>query len=184
MKRNNFIFTVAVLILSTALNVNAQSYLTENGKAVFYSNVPLYTFSGESEYLVGLIDLENDIVDFYLDLTTLDSGLDKRDRDMQEVLNTDKYPFAEFYGNLISDFDPTLMDTQQVIVKGDFTIHGIKRKAEISGKLTPSEKGLHLYAKWILRLEDHEIIPPKLLFIKVDQEQELEIKAMLKQKES
>ncbi|MFN1833835.1 YceI family protein [Balneola sp. MJW-20] len=179
-----FRYLAIVLFLILPAQADAQLYRTDNGKAVFYSKVPLYTFSGESKYLVGQIDPDKKIVDFYLDLTTLDSGLEKRDRDMREVLETDEYPFAEFYGELISDFNPGLKDTQNVLVKGDFTIHGVTKEMEIKGKLTPSDEGIHLIAKWIVRLEDHDIIPPKLLFVKVDQEQEIEIETLLKPKEN
>lgn len=173
------LFTILLFCLP-GTELFAQKFLTREGTAIFHSNVPLYSFSGSSPYLVGMINTENKIVDFYLDLTTLDSGLEKRDRDMKEVLETDSYPFAEFYGEMISEFDPALQDTQQVKVKGEFKIHGVSRKVEIPGKLTPSDEGIHLYATWILKLEDYDIIPPKLLFVKVDQEQRIEIEGMLK----
>lgn len=161
-------------------SVSAQSFKTEEGKAVFHSRVPLHTFTGESDRLVGLINLETGTVDFYLDLATLETGIGKRDRDMKETLEVEEYPFAEFFGKLTTDFDPAVTDTQNVTVKGDFKIHGVEREVEISGKLLNKGDSLLLKAGWMLRLEDYDIIPPKLLFVKVDQEQKIEISAELK----
>jgi polyisoprenoid-binding protein YceI len=169
--------------LVLVISANAQSYFTEKGTAIFHSKVPLHTFSGTSERLTGLINLEDGTVDFYLDLETLDTGNAKRDKDMLLTLETDSYPFGEFYGTLKSDFDAQLMEAQEVAVEGTFKIHGKEQKVVITGTLTPAENTLVLSAGWILKLADYEIEPPSLLFIKVDQEQEIEINAVLTLKE-
>lgn len=161
----------------------AQSYYTENGSATFYSEVPLHTFNGSSDYLTGKINLDNGIIDFYLDLTTLETGIAKRDRDMRETLETDKYPFAEFYGELVTPFNPD-SSAQEVTVKGSFKIHGVKKDTSYTGTLEMTPQGLKLSAKWVLELEDYNIEPPSLLFVKVDQEQRIEIEALLKKMEN
>lgn len=170
---------IACLIF-TGISVQAQTYMTESGTATFYSDVPLHTFSGSSDYLVGQVNLESKIVDFYIDLTTLDTGIEKRDRDMLETLETDKFPFAEFYGELQSDFDPDVSGPQEAVVEGTFKIHGVERETNYTGTLEMTPDGLLLKASWVLLLEDYDIVPPSLLFIKVDQEQKIEIEALLK----
>lgn len=157
----------------------AQSYMTEEGRAVFHSEVPLHTFSGNSDNLTGLINLENKKVDFYIDLTTLQTGIKKRDRDMKETLETEKFPFAEFIGTLASDFNPDSAAEQTVSVEGEFKIHGVSREVTIDGTLQMKPEGLLVKANWVLRLEDYDIVPPSLLFVKVDQEQKIEIEALL-----
>ncbi len=176
---------VLFTILSLAFSISAysQSYFTDSGTAVFHSKVPLHTFSGSSQNLTGLIDLENGTVDFYIDLETLDTGNGKRDKDMRLTLETEKYPFAEFFGTITSDFDPTLQEAQDVVVEGVFKIHGKEQNIQVNGQLTPDGDTITLKAGWILLLEDYEIEPPKLLFIKVDQEQEIELNATLTIKE-
>lgn len=177
-----FLLTAAILIstITGIQTLSAQSFKTEKGTAVFHSRVPLHTFSGESGNLVGLINLETGTVDFYLDLATLETGIGKRDRDMKETLEVEEYPFAEFFGELITEFDPAVPDTQNVTVKGKFKIHGVEREVEIAGTLLSKDESLVLNAGWTLRLEDYDIVPPKLLFVKVDQEQKIEISAELK----
>ncbi len=174
------LITTLFFVFLIVPSLHAQAFLTENGTAIFHSEVPMHTFSGSSEHLTGKIDLDNNIVDFYIDLTTLKTGIEKRDRDMRETLETDKYPFAEFYGQLISDFNPDSSGAQKVIVEGTFKIHGVEQKKQFTGTLEMTPDGLLLKANWVLRLEDYDIVPPSLLFVKVDQEQKIEIEALLK----
>ena len=174
---------LTVFVLAISISGYSQSYFTDSGTAVFHSKVPLHTFSGSSENLTGLIDLENGTVDFYLDLETLDTGNGKRDKDMKLTLETEKFPFGEFFGKLTSDFDPALTEAQDVTVEGVFKIHGKEQNVKINGQLTPNGDQLILTAGWILKLKDYDIEPPSLLFIKVDQEQEIELNATLTIKE-
>lgn len=175
----NLIVTIILFFLVVPC-LNAQTYMTDSGTAIFHSTVPMHTFSGTSEYLTGQINLDQNIVDFYLDLTTLETGIEKRDRDMRETLETDKFPFAEFYGELISDFNPDFSGAQEAVVEGTFKIHGVERDTQFSGTLQMKPEGLLLKASWVLMLEDYDIVPPSLLFVKVDQEQKIEIEALLK----
>lgn len=167
---------VGVLWPATA---TAQVYMTESGTAEFTSSLPAITFTGESDHLVGRIDIRQDVVDFYLDLTTLDTGIGKRDKDMRETLETDDYPFAEFYGTLETQLDAGIPRAQPVTVVGDFTIHGVTRRIEIDGTITPSDEGLRVEAEWELNLNDYDIKPPSLLIIKVDEVQQIRIDALL-----
>jgi len=169
------------LFLFICSNVsNAQEYMSESGTAIFHSQVPLHSFTGSSDFLTGLVNLEDGTIDFYLDLTTLDTGIQKRDRDMKETLETGKFPFAEFFGSLSTDFNPNDTSEQPVKVKGDFKIHGVSREVTIDGTLQMKPEGLLVTANWVLELEDYDIVPPSLLFVKVDQEQKIEIEALLK----
>lgn len=178
MNTRSFFSLIACALLAVT-GVQAQSFYTETGEVTFHSKVPLHTFSGSSGNLTGLINLEDKTVDFYVDLETLDTGNGKRDKDMRLTLDTEKHPFAEFFGTLISDFDPGLNEAQEVEVEGEFKIHGQKQKIVVKGTLTPEDGHLTLKAGWTLLLEDYDIEPPKLLFIKVDQEQDIEIEAKL-----
>ncbi len=174
----HFLFLIAgFLFLSNVLM--AQSYYAENGDVVFLSKVPLHDFEGSSSNLVGLINLDENILDFYLDLETLDTGNGKRDKDMKLTLETDEYPFAEFYGTLVSPFDINNTEPQLAIAKGDFKIHGETQEVEIEGTLQMTDEGLVLKAAWILNLEDYKIEPPRLLIVKVDENQEINIEIVL-----
>ncbi len=174
-----FFLALAVLLVGWPAEAPAQVYKTETGHAEFTSSVPLFTFTGVSDHLVGKISLADGTVDFYLDLTTLETGIGKRDKDMRETLEMDEYPFAGFYGTLVSPFDPASGAVQPARVRGEFTLHGVTRPVEIDGTLQMTDAGLNVQAAWELNLKDYDIEPPSLLILKVDETQEIRIEAVL-----
>lgn len=169
----------ALLVGILCQSAGAQAYRTESGHAEFHSTVPLHTFTGTSDQLHGRISLADSTVDFYLDLNTLETGVEKRDKDMRETLETEQYPFAEFYGSLDPPFDPVSDGPQEVTARGEFTIHGITREIAVEGTLERTGEGLRLTAAWTLDMTDHEIKPPGILFYRVSEQIEIEIEATL-----
>lgn len=172
------IFSLVLLIVFPLLT-DAQEYTTEAGHVEFDSSVPLHSFTGESDHLVGKITLQDSIVDFYVDVTTLQTGINKRDNDMLRTLEADQYPFAEFYGKLNSNFDPKGQKPQEVEVQGEFSVHGVSKNVTIPGTLEPTEDGLKIKASWEINMENYEIEPPGILFYRVSEIIEVSIYATL-----
>ena len=172
------LFGLFLTLFPTGLRAQS-AYESKTGHAEFTSSMPGFTFTGKSDHLVGKITLPDSTVDFYLDLTTVDTGIGMRNRDMRGTLDTKKYPFASFYGKLISPFDVTRKETQPATVTGEFKVHGVSRQVTIQGKLTPTDRGLQVEASWTLLLKNYNIKPPSILFYKVDQEQKIHIKTLL-----
>lgn len=177
--RKPFFFLLSLFISCLPELLIAQEYTTETGHAEFHSEVPLHSFTGVSDDLVGFINLADSTVDFYIDLETLETGIGKRDKDMRETLQTDEYPFAEFFGKLISDFDPNNDSPQPVTVRGEFEMHGVSKVVEIDGTLQNTSEGLKVNASWTLNIEDYDIEPPGILFYRVDENQDIEVEATL-----
>jgi len=165
------------IFLFTAFSVSSQSFITETGYAEFTSSVPLHEFTGKSSHLTGMIDFDEELIDFYLDLETLDTGNSRRDRDMYNTLNVDEYPFAEFTGWLDTDFDLDSDEMQHVTVTGDFTIHGITREMTIEGTLQKLGDEIRIEAEWVHDMTDHDIEPPGILFYRVRDEMDVRIEA-------
>ncbi|MEX0995339.1 MAG: YceI family protein, partial [Balneolaceae bacterium] len=135
--------------------------------------------TGVSGHLTGMIDPSDGTVDFYLDLSTLKTGIDRRDKDMYRTLNIDDHPFAEFTGSLTIGFDPD-SDLEQVVrAEGDFTLHGVTRQIAVEGTIQKQDDGFLLQAEWVVLLSDHDIEPPGILFYRVTDEQEVRIEATL-----
>jgi len=179
-KRVTLLFTF--LLMSSA--VNAQIFTTAKGNAEFTSSVPLHSFTGTSGELNGLIDFEKNLVDFYIDLQTLDTGNGRRDRDMYRTLNVEDHPFAEFTGKLTTDFDRQSETAQYVTVKGNFTVNGVSREITVDGELKPVDNALRLNAKWVINITDYNIEPPGILFYKVDEEMDIQIEVELQKQDS
>lgn len=174
----------AIVIITLLFNLNsaqAQSYMSEDGYVEFVSTAPLLEFKGKSDHLTGLIDLDENLIDFYMDLNTIDTEVERRNRDMRNTyLETDKFPFAEFTGELLSSFDPENREKQDVLARGKFKIHGVEREIEVEGTLEPSNDGIKLVASWVVLLEDHNIDRPGILFYELAEEQTVNISILLR----
>lgn len=176
----SFILFLFLMLICQPHKLLGQSYMTKSGHAEFDSSVPLHSFTGESDHLVGKFNLKDSTIDFYLDVNTLETGISKRDKDMQETLNAEEYPFAEFFGKLKSPFDPAKNGTQEVTVVGEFTVRGNTRDIKINGTLEKTPEGLRVKAAWTLNITDYDIEPPGILFYRVSEEIDIRIDALLK----
>ncbi len=171
-----------LLILAFPVKVHSQAFKTEKGNVEFLSKAPLNEFIGKSADLNGLVDLDKNLLDFYVDLNTLDTGIGLRDRHMREnYLETKKHPYAEFTGKIASVIQLTKGQSKNVTAKGKFKIHGVERDIEVPGKLTAlSDTELQLEATFKIVLGDYNIEIPKIIFYELADEQVVTIKATLK----
>lgn len=172
----------SIFLSAVSFDGVGQVFMTEKGSVEFLSKAPLNEFVGKSANLNGLVDLGKNLLDFFVDLNTLDTGIGLRDRHMREnYLETKKYPYAEFTGKI--NALPTLASGQSraVTAKGKFKIHGVEREIEVQGKLTSLVSGdMQLDASFAVMLGDYKIDIPKVVFYELAEEQLVTIQAILK----
>jgi polyisoprenoid-binding protein YceI len=180
------ITNLILLLLLVPAVLPAQVFETQTGDILFLSEAPLETIKGRSSDLVGQVNLEENILDFYVDMNTFKTGIKLRDEHLREnYIETDKFPFAEFYGKIIVPDDArdllevAAKDSATVKVRGDFSIHGVTNTLETEGKVLVSEKEFHLRTTFIIRLEDYDIPVPQIVFYKLSQDQVVTVTAIL-----
>lgn len=155
-----------------------RAFVTEQGLAEFTSRAPLLTFTGTSRSLIGLIDLKQNLLDFYVDLNTLDTGIELRNRHMRDsYLETEEFPYAEFRGRLAAVPDFAESDTASVTALGTFRIHGVDRELQVDGSLIRIPGGLRLAAQWEIQLSDFDIDIPNVVFYELSETQNVRILA-------
>lgn len=174
----------AILYTGIVQNALAQEYTSAEGYVEFVSTAPLLKFKGVSHQLHGLIDLDQNLVDYYVDLNTLESGIRRRDRDMRNsYLETDRFPFAEFTGELTNGLEQVRAGDlpADVEASGIFTMRDIERDIVVEGTISASdEEGLLLEASWVVLLKDYDIERPSVLFYELSEEQTINIRIHLK----
>lgn len=172
--------TLITLVMVT-VSTQAQHFLTQDGSVTFISRAPMLEFEGKSSNLVGLVNVTADSVDFYIDLNTLDTGIELRNRHMRDsYLETAKFPFAEFTGTFSPSLNSSSGSEQNVIAKGKFSIHGVSKEIEIPGTLTRiSQNEIKLTAEWIIKLSDFNIEIPRVVFYELSEVQTVKIDATL-----
>ncbi len=173
------------VILFATTFAYTQVYQGEKLNAVFRSEAKLNNFEGVSSKLNGLIDLEKNLVDFYVDLTTLDTGIKLRDKHMRDdYLETKKYPFAEFTGSFSEEDLEKIKNKQSgsYIVKGNFEVHGVQRSREIELSLVFNQEKsqLNFETTFNMKLTDHDIEIPKLMFYELSNDIKITANGILK----
>ena len=155
----------------------------------FTSRVTAFTFSGVTDQIDGFVYWEGDSLfarkprfHFEVNLSGFDTGIGKRDRDMREVLDTEKWPRAVYKGEITEHaaVDSTAA-AYRVSTKGTLSLHGIDRAIEVPGTVVVEEGRSRIEAAFTLKLDDYEIEAPSLaVFVKVSQEIALEVSVYLK----
>jgi hypothetical protein len=185
MGRFNRIFGVFLILCLWGVNeILAQSYLSRNGYVEFLSEAPQEDVLGKSNFLVGRISLTDNEVDFYVDARTLKTGITYRDEHLQEnYIETDKFPYAEFFGSFTEKPDPSSEEVQDVKVEGNFKVHGVENPVTIIGTVQFLKNGnLYIKANWPLQLSDYDIPIPKVLNYRLSNDLTLTVDIILEKR--
>lgn len=178
------IYCFVVLLLGFSMVVHGQVYQTEEGHAEFTGHTPLFSFQGSSNSLSGGVNLADSTVNFELPMITLDTGNNKRNRDMMKLINVEKYPLVKFEGKIITPFRRDTLVVQKVKIKGTFTVHGVSQILTITGTMHFTGDGLKITAEWSQKLTTYDIDPPNVLFYSMKDEQDIQVKAILQPAEA
>lgn len=155
----------------------------------FTSEVVVLTFDGVTDKIDGYLYWEGDSLfekdaqmRFEVDLNSIETGIGKRDRDMRDVLETEKWPVTYFEGAIadVQKIDSTVT-AYRVTAKGIIFIHGVERELEAPGTIVLEQDKMHVKTRFTVRLEDFKIEAPSLAaFVKVSQEIRLLVDFYLK----
>lgn len=155
-------------------------YRVEDGEAKFTSNAPLEIIKAESKRLQGVLNSKSGEFAFRIPIKSFDgfnSPLQK-EHFFENYMEAESYPTATFQGKIIESIDNT---TQSIRAKGNFTIHGLSNEMIIPVTINSLENGtLSFQSTFFIKLKDHNIQVPKIVYQKIAQEILVEVKGELK----
>jgi len=155
----------------------------------FESKAPVETFGGKTKQVEGAIDLDpaqlgdSLAAEIRVDLRALDTGIALRNRHMCENhLECAKYPTATFTGGRIAKASATaLAPGHQVTfdLVGTLDLHGVRKPMTVPVEVMLEEASgarlLRVATRFQVKLRDHGIARPKMLVMKLDEVQRLDI---------
>ncbi|GJM30894.1 MAG: hypothetical protein DHS20C17_35290 [Cyclobacteriaceae bacterium] len=152
----------------------AQKYISYESKVSFFSEAPLENIEAVNSSASSILNLENGEIVFSVPIR----GFEFRKSLMQTHFNenymeSEIYPKSTFKGK-VSGFRPEPGKYSATAV-GELAIHGVTRKVEITGNIEIGPNELTLLAKFPVKLEDHNIKIPKLLFSNIAETVEVTI---------
>jgi polyisoprenoid-binding protein YceI len=161
---------------------------TRENVVKFISDAPLEDFEGITRRIDGYAwwpgtdqlpatpeQLDSSECYFEVDLASIDTGIGLRNRDMREdYLHTEKHPFAHFTGVLtdIKMVNDTAFTAQS---RGSLFIHGETRQVEPTIDIYLTEGLYRVQTAFSVKLPDYNIEVPSLMFLKIDENIDLEL---------
>ena len=152
----------------------------------FTSRAVIEEFDGVTDRIDGFVAINTptltaetggDDTEFFfeVDLASIDTGIGLRNRHMQKnYLEVEDYPYAAF-GGRIARAAPLSNGAFRVTVQGTLGIHGVERDRSVTCDLSPIGAGYRVQCSFQVLLTDHEIGVPKVMFLKLNNEIQLEL---------
>ena len=156
-------------MLLTWLPGRAQELLmAQQGTVTFFSVAPLENIQATSRKITGTIHNISKKINFNIPINSFEFNNSL----MQEHFNdkfmeSHRYPTAEFSGEIVSGNNYLEAGTHEVTVKGNLQVHGIERERIIKGTIINKDGKLKLKSNFNIKLKDHNIKVPDLVYEKV-----------------
>ena len=157
---------ILIAILTGTQAINAQSYLTKNGKISFFSRTDIENIDAVNNQAVSVITPQTGSIAF----SVLITGFLFKKALMQEHFNENymesaKYPKAGFKGTItdVSKVNFTADGSYNVSVTGDLNIHNVTNKVTVPAVIVVKDGKVSANATFKVKLEDYKISVPKIV---------------------
>lgn len=176
------LFPVAMLFCCFAYSqATGPVFLTKNGTVHFKSDAPLELIEASSGELHGAIETENRTFAFSIGTKSFqgfNSPL-QQEHFQENYMEVKRFPNATFTGKIIETVDLSQNGTYTVRAKGKLNIHGVSRERIIKSEVQVKDGKLRLESEFTVLLKEHEITIPKIVYQKIAEEIEVNIRAEL-----
>ncbi len=161
---------IKLLIVSLLISNNSfgQLYSTQAGETNFFSETPVENISAVNKTVGAILNTNTNEIAVSMKMTAFDFP----NKLMQEHFNenymeSEKFPTGSFKGKIVEAIDFTKNGTYDVTAKGQLTLHGVAQTRDLKGKLTIENQKITLVCNFDVKLVDHKIEVPKLVFAKI-----------------
>ncbi|GAB4335893.1 MAG: hypothetical protein OHK0038_13830 [Flammeovirgaceae bacterium] len=163
--------------------VFGQIYSLEESKVHFFSDAPLEDIEASNKDTKGLLDVSKNQFSIRVPIQSFQFEKELMQEHFNEnYMESEKYPNSTFKGTLEGTYDLTKDGEYNVMAVGDLEIHGVVQKRKIPVTIKVKEGKASLISKFKVRIEEHKIEVPKMLFQKIAEEVEVTIESLLKVK--
>lgn len=172
---------LGIIVASIAWKQADKFYRFDSGKIHFYSDAPLEKIEADTKEFVAIINPANRKFAFAVLISTFEFDKSLMQEHFNEnYMESEKYPKATFSGTINEDIDLLKDSTYNVTVTGDLTIHGVKKARTLDAKVIVKNGMMDLSSKFKVKLEDHDIEIPKMVFKNIAEVIDVDIAAKLK----
>lgn len=161
-------------------------FICQNGQVSFRSEAPLELINAQSQDLRGVLDTEKNNFAFLIPMNSFEGFNDplQKEHFCEKFLACNRFPQASFQGKIIESVSYDIPGTYEVRAKGEFNIHGISQERIIKARINIQEDKIDISSKFTVKLADHKIRVPKIVYNKVAEIIQVEINSTLLLKKS
>ncbi|HVI46921.1 MAG TPA: YceI family protein [Chitinophaga sp.] len=158
------LFLVICCLLLSVQAWTQDVYTCRNAQLSFFSSAPLEDIEAKTDKGVSAINIKTKAIYFKVPI----SSFEFKKKLMQEHFNenyleSDKYPFAEFKGNISNDVDFSKDGTYNVTVSGTLNIHGVGKQYQEKGAVTVQGGRITTTSTFNVSIADHKVSIPRLV---------------------
>ncbi len=165
------IFTL--LLFSTS--AFGQKFVSEKSMVTFFSDAAIEDITAENTKSSSIFNSSN--AEIVFSIPVKDFQFHKalmQEHFNEKYMETEKFPKATFQGKLI-DFNSQTEGVQQVKAQGKLTVHGVAKDVEIPGTVEIAGKKLIMKSKFMIVLEDYQVMRPQMLWQNIAEQVEVTI---------
>jgi polyisoprenoid-binding protein YceI len=176
------LWLAVALFVGAQMGALAQGVMMLNAPEVtFFSSAPLEDIKATSKEAKGAVDFTKNEFLFRIPIKSFQFASALMQEHFNEnYLESEKYPNGTFKGKLEGSYDLKKDGEYAVTAVGDLDIHGVSRSQRIPAKIIVKNGVASLYSKFMVKLADHKIEVPKLMFQKIAEQVEVTIQAGLR----
>ncbi len=160
--------TLVLAFAATAFMANAQNFKLTKSKMSFFSETPVENIDAHSETVSSVITPARKVaVSIQISSFEFKNAL-MREHFNEKYMESEKFPTATFSGTLDQDLELNLKGSYTGSATGKLKMHGVEKEYSVPIKLSvPQEGHIDIEAEFKVKLADHGIEVPKLVFEKI-----------------
>ncbi len=158
-----------LLSLGFLAEASAQTlYSTTTGQMTFLSVTPVEDISAKNQHVVSVIHTGNKDIQVRVPINKFEfSNKLMQQHFNEDYLESGRYPYAVFKGKFSENIDFSKPGVYDISSAGTLNLHGVEQKRMLIGKLTVTPGTVRLDARFDIKLEDHKIEIPEIVFNKI-----------------
>jgi hypothetical protein len=169
---------VLFFLLTIAVIVNAQKYMTKNGYIGFLSHTPMEDIKGDNNQVAGVLDISSGdmvfqalIKSFHFDRALMEEHFN------ENYMESDKFPKSTFKGKItnLSSVNFSKDGTYNIIVEGELTIRDVTNKINTKGTIEVEKGGINANSKFNISPEAYKINIPGVVREKINENLEVTV---------
>jgi len=169
-------FSLALLVLGFVNTSLAQIHTFRNGSVVFFSDAPMEDIKATNDAAQGVMSLEKNEFSFRVPIKSFVFESELMGEHFNEnYMESEKYPYGTFKGSIAEKVDLSKDGSYEVTATGTLTVHGVEIPRTIPVSLKVENSKIAVSSKFVIKLKDHNIEIPTLVFQKIAEEVEVTV---------